>query len=365
MSDTKPNEMPDSASDERQGAAGARPAGDAGGVSYIPIPLDRLRVDTVTNFRIYLKSGTRGKYVLYRERDLVFGDRHKEKLQRSKVRNIFIPTEDHREYMRYLESQLSNIISDASIPEMEKAKIVYECSTQLVQDILEKPWLRENIRRAQDVVQNTVTHLLKGTGQFTSMLTMMSVDYYTYTHSVNVCVLGIALAQKLGLSVHELNQLGTGLLLHDIGKSEIPLDVLRKQTPLTAEEWEIIRNHPVRGVEILEGTGEVDEVCRVVVLQHHEKCTGRGYPHGLAADEIHYFAKIAAIADVFDALSTDRPYKNALNTFASLRLMQETMREDFDEKIFRELIVLMSGQATAREDAASESEGSDDRRRAA
>ena len=153
--------------------------------------------------------------------------------------------------------------------------------------------------------------------------------------------------------------------LADIGKSEIPLDVLRKQTPLTAEEWEIIRIHPERGVEILERTGEVDEICRVVVLQHHEKCTGRGYPHGLAADEIHYFAKIAAIADVFDALSTDRPYKNALNTFASLRLMQETMREDFDENIFRELIVLMSGQATAMEDAASESEGSDDRRRAA
>ncbi|MCK4414845.1 MAG: HD-GYP domain-containing protein [Candidatus Eisenbacteria sp.] len=308
------------------------------------IPLQSLRLDTYTDFNLYLKLANTNRYVLYRNANLLFTERHRAKLQENAVKHAYISAEDRMRYFRYLEGRLNEIVSDGSLTATETSRIVYECSTHLVREIIEKPWVGENIKRAEGLICNTVDHLLQGASHLKAMISIMSADYYTYTHSVNVCVFGVALGQRVGLSGQELNELGIGLLLHDVGKSEISKEILNKPGSLTPEEWQEMKTHPARGVEILKNTQQVGPNSLLVVGQHHEKCTGKGYPKALTSDEIHIYAKIASVADVFDALTTNRSYRKALESFPALRLMRKEMIRDFNPGLFRELIQMLGSR---------------------
>ena len=130
--------------------------------------------------------------------------------------------------------------------------------------------------------------------------------------------------------------------MHDVGKSQIDLGILNKRGPLNDEEWEYIKKHPDRGVKLLSQTQLVSSTSLKVVRQHHEKCSGRGYPLGLKEQDIHFFAKIAAIADVFDALTTDRPYKSAMNAYPAIAMMQAEMQDDLNFQLLHELVFLLN-----------------------
>ncbi len=321
---------------------------------YFSIPLSNLRLDTVTGFNLHLRNSS-GSYVLYRGADLTFTEEHKEKLRQSKVRKLYISSDDRAQYLRYMEANLAHLLADESTPPSKKAKVLYDSASQLVEDIFANPTIGENLKRAYGLVDNTVGYLLKGPEYLTSMLSILSYDYGIYTHCVNVCVFGVALARRLGLSSMELRQLGAGLLLHDVGKSQIDPEILLKSGVLTADEWKLVQQHPEIGVKLLREAGQADETVLTVILQHHEKCSGKGYPNSLGEGDIHFFSKIAALVDVFDALTTRRPYKGAVESFPAIRIMQTDMRNSFNPELLRELILMMHGSAnemSAREEAA-------------
>ncbi len=311
-------------------------------IEYISVPLSNLQVDTVTGFNLYLKSGAGQNFVLYRGANLPFGQEQKEKLQESDVREVYITASDRKHYLRYLEENLGNIIADESLSTREKTRIAYDCASQLARDVLRDPSRPENLERAKAMVGHTVHHLITDVEQPATMLDMMAFDYSTYTHSVNVCILGIALGERLGLSSEELNVLGAGLFLHDVGKSKVDPAILNKKGPLDDREWETIKKHPDLGYEILREAGGVPEAAMLVVRQHHEKMNGKGYPLGLQDQEIHLYAKIAALADVFDALTTKRAYKDALRSFPAVKIMRDEMAEEFKPEFLRELILMLS-----------------------
>ncbi len=312
---------------------------------YIRIPLRALRLDTVTDFNIYLRQASTNDYTLYREAHLIFSEEHRQRLLDAVLDGVYITDEDRAEYVQYLETHLATIIADPEVPVEEESTIVYTCATHIVQDLLERPGQSDDIKRAQRMVDNTIEHLLKGPDRFARAFEQMSFDYRTYTHSVNVCVFGLALGQRLGFGRDELRRLGAGLLLHDLGKSRIDEAILYKHGPLSDEEWREMRRHPEHGVEILKANGDVDPLAVTIVHQHHEKCTGRGYPQGLHEPDIHLYSKICTLADVFDALTTERPYKQALDSFPALRIMQSDMREDFHPHLFREFIRMLGSPA--------------------
>ncbi|RME24384.1 MAG: hypothetical protein D6800_08770, partial [Candidatus Zixiibacteriota bacterium] len=178
---------------------------------YQPIYLDSLRVDSVLDFDLYLKVG--GQLVLYRSANLAFTDKTRQKLLDNRVDRLYITIENKKQYQRYIEKNLSHILHDPTISESKKSSILYETSTTLVQDVLASPTLGENIHRSQEIVSSTVAYILKGREAFLNLMTISSFDYYTYTHSVNVCTFSIALAQQLGFKDETfLNELGIGAL---------------------------------------------------------------------------------------------------------------------------------------------------------
>ena len=306
---------------------------------YQAIMLDSIRVDSVLDFDLYLQIG--GQLILYRSANLSFNDRSRQKLLDNSVDRLYISIDNREKYQQYIEKNLPLILDDPTIDESKKASILYDTSTNLVKDVLSNPTYGENIKRSKELVATTVHHILKGRDAFLNLLTITSYDYHTFTHSVNVCTFAIALAQQLGFDDDEfLNELGTGALLHDIGKSKISERILNKKSALTPIEFEIMKKHPKWGVELLEETNLIPKASYYPVLQHHERGDRRGYPGGLSLDEMHVYSRIVAIVDSFDAMTTRRPYQAAMSTFACLKVMF-SLKGAYDGQLLRAFAELM------------------------
>lgn len=173
------------------------------------------------------------------------------------------------------------------------------------------------------------------------------VDSYSYTHSVRVATLGLLLGQRIDRvdgwvdfrgerrhdrMVERMTQLAMGLLIHDIGKIAVPESILNKPGTLTAEEWQLIRAHPQAGVSMT-STDRISPLTRCVVRDHHERWDGLGYPAGRHGEEIHQFARIAAVADVYDAIVSERPFRPATEPHVAVRLVREGAGTQFDAQV--------------------------------
>ena len=310
-----------------------------GNLSYWPIRLDSLRIDSTLDFDLYIKSGS--DVILYRSASEPFTEQIRDKLIDNGVTTLFTQLSQRTAYQTYIEAHMAEILRDMSIGGAAKASLAYDTSQMLVRDILAKPTLGENIHRSQNMVAVSVGYILEDKEAFANLIRVMSFDYQTYTHSVNVCTFSIALAKFMGINDEEvLNNLGVGALLHDVGKTKIPEEILNKQSTLDDDEFELIKKHPVFGQEIVRETDLVHKDCYLPIGQHHEREDGSGYPYGLMSADIHEFSKIVGIADVFDAMTTQRPYRNAVETFPTLMVMYSD-KHLFDKRILEQFTLLM------------------------
>ena len=191
---------------------------------------------------------------------------------------------------------------------------------------------------AGTLVDEISDSVLRHPGALISLARLKSADDYTYLHSVAVCALMVALARQLGLDEPTTRELGMAGLLHDLGKAVIPLEILNKPGKLTDEEFTIIKSHPGEGHRMLvEGAG-VGDVPLDVVLHHHEKMDGSGYPQRLKADQISLFARMGAVCDVYDAVTSNRPYKAGWDPAESIRRMADWCQGHFDGHVFQAFV---------------------------
>lgn len=163
-------------------------------------------------------------------------------------------------------------------------------------------------------------------------------DEYTAIHSLNVCVLSLTFGRSLGLSESELNELGLGALLHDIGKMCVPLEILNKPGKLTDEEFEIMKSHPFKGYELLQKDENISNEVMTIVKSHHERLNGAGYPDKLTDKSISYFTKIVSITDVYDAITSDRVYHDGMTPHDAMQRLYEWMPDNFDQELIQRFI---------------------------
>lgn len=194
-----------------------------------------------------------------------------------------------------------------------------------------------NTEAAMQMVDEIAASVDRNLGALISLVRLKNKDEYTYMHSVAVCALMMALAKELGLSQAEAKRAGLAGLLHDLGKAAIPSEVLNKPGALTDEEFTLVKLHPERGHELLLKANITDEVTLDVCLHHHEKVNGTGYPKKLKAEEISIFAKMGAVCDVYDAITSNRPYKDGWEPGVSLQRMAQ-WGGHFDEVVFKAFV---------------------------
>ncbi|MFC0350768.1 HD-GYP domain-containing protein [Undibacterium danionis] len=191
---------------------------------------------------------------------------------------------------------------------------------------------------AMPLVEEIATSVMRNPGALIGLARLKTADDYTYMHSVAVCALMIALARQLGLSDEETREAGLAGLLHDIGKMAVPPEILNKPGRLTDEEFVSVKEHPSAGYEMLLEAKGVGKIALDVCLHHHEKVDGSGYPKGLHGDQISLYAKMGAVCDVYDAITSNRPYKAGWCPAESLKKMSEWSKGHFDERVFQAFI---------------------------
>jgi HD-GYP domain-containing protein (c-di-GMP phosphodiesterase class II) len=190
---------------------------------------------------------------------------------------------------------------------------------------------------AAPLVEEIANSVLRNPGALISLARLKTADDYTYMHSVAVCALMIALSRQLGFSEAETREAGMAGLLHDLGKAMIPHEVLSKPGKLTDAEFDLVKTHPAEGHKLLQAGQGINATVKDVCLHHHEKIDGSGYPDGLSGDGISLLARMGAVCDVYDAITSNRPYKAGWDPAESIKRMAE-WQGHFDPPVFQAFV---------------------------
>ncbi|WP_295052422.1 HD-GYP domain-containing protein [Sulfuricurvum sp.] len=293
----------------------------------------------IIDFTIYLRNDTKTAMTLFLQSDTVVDTRSKIRLR--EIERLYIEDEDSLRYEAYVQKHIQSIARAEDIPIGSKALIIYERATSVINDLFHNPESLESVQCAKPLVNSMVEVILSDSSAIESLLKITAHDYYTHTHLLNVSIYALSLGNFLGINGKELEKLGMSAILHDIGKSKVDYDIINKNGLLTEQEFDMMKNHPELGHAIALNLGITDSKILSGIRHHHEKIDGRGYPDQIKGDEISQFARIIAVCDVFDALTTKRSYKNPMSTFEAIKLMKESMREHLDMSIVDSLIRML------------------------
>lgn len=251
---------------------------------------------------------------------------------------LFVHEEEKAQY----EEHLTLIAGKNIVPQQMIA--LYTNFSENMNQFFKNPESMTNYKIAKQNVQSLVSTVLNTQYSASSFLSMLVYEYYTHTHSLNVCVYAISLGKHLGMGKEALDELGTAAMLHDIGKSKIDESILNRNGKLSEDEFKEVQKHPVHSWNILKQLGIKNKNILAGVRSHHEKLDGTGYPDNLSSKEIHIYAKIIAICDVFDAITTKRTYKDSKSTFETLILMKKEMRQHLDSILINHFILMLKEQ---------------------
>jgi len=221
--------------------------------------------------------------------------------------------------------------------ELGRAREIHGQTQRAVRNVMRDVRLGKAISldNVEPVVDAVTGSILRNASALLGMVGLKNKDDYTFLHSVSVGTLLIAFGRTLGMPEGQLRELGLGGLLHDVGKMKVPDSILNKPGRLTEEEFAVIKQHPGDGHAILLQTEGIGDIPLSITRHHHERIDGSGYPDGLAADGIGQFAKMAAIVDVYDAITADRCYHKAMPATEALRKMWEWSANHFDRTLLQ------------------------------
>lgn len=318
--------------DNKEGSKGNR---------FLPIHIDSLDPQSL-EMDLWIRPRGQAVAALYRAKGVEISVDDISRLREQKVNFLYIAAGEHAVYRKALTKKLDTVFQDRSRAEMERARIIRANCTQMIDDVLLLPGQAEPIDAVADISRTFAAWVAADADQFGYLLDMAAHDFYTSAHMVNVGVGCGLLFRKLRPDEPHLFSLGVqGGLLHDIGKRGIPEAILNKAGKLNDAEWEVVRSHPTRGYEELSKHAGVPEMVLEMARDHHERLDGKGYAKGLSEPSLSLAARVCAVVDVFDAVTSARSYKGATHPLDVLDLMKRSVHTHFDPVVFdawRELV---------------------------
>ncbi|MFC1528298.1 HD-GYP domain-containing protein [Candidatus Latescibacterota bacterium] len=312
--------------------------------TYFPIHPQILRIDTDLTFTIFEKNGDDGYEIFHNAGDVYTASVHGTIFNKS-ISELYVKDSEKELYTRYLEDNFDILFSDPFIDAISKIKFSHELITSIAFLLLQKPDF-DKIIRYKKVIRILTDFAFNHEDAITHLISLTTPSALKHNHMVNVGIYGMGLAKELGLDQesHNLAEIAAGFFMHDIGYSAIPKHIQEKQGRLSDSDWQLIRKHPELGYKLLEKFYCLTDETGKIVLQHHERINGSGYPKSLKKDQIHSYSKICSIADIFDSLTSNRPFRGAQSSFDALKIMRIKMQNEFDPKYFARFILLFSKQ---------------------
>ena len=309
---------------------------------YTPILPESFLDDSLKSFDVYFKLSEE-KMELYCTKGKALHPEIRKKLHaENTIDTLYILTKDKAYYENYIEEVLSTILQKPELSTADKSKLAYESIERSAISLFGSPKAKK-IQHFKEIIFSTIDFVLKDFNALHELINRTSFDNSLHNHSINVGIysMGIILEVlriKPNLNCHETV---AGYFLHDIGKYSTPTEILQKQGKLTPIEWKFIKRHPEAGCEVLQRYGALTKEAEIIVFQHHERYSGKGYPRGLTGKDIHFLAKICAIADVFDALTSHRTYREEYSSFDALKIMKDELYREFDPALFSLFVKLL------------------------
>ena len=296
----------------------------------------RIRINSLvpgrpTTFELYVHINDR--YVLYKNAGEVLEKQKIDSLQKksSGANSFYVREEDRQAFKKYIHG----LVNDGSLDTKQRALILRESSFALVEELFENPDVNTALKKASPIITNFLEFMKDEPEGMAYMISLSSHDFYTYNHSLDVSIYSLGLGQAAGYSDKELAELGKGALFHDIGKRNVSADIICKNGPLDDIEWEQMRQHPGFGLKILNENPEATEAIKACAFEHHENFLGNGYPQQLVGEEIHPMARIVAITDTYDAMTTKRTYNEPMSPMEALSFMKEKLEKRYDPDLIK------------------------------
>lgn len=301
---------------------------------YFQIRIGVLREGVALPFDLYVQLGSRHVHYL-KQGDALTPD----KLSKFKDSDQFyVPQDQKAAFKKFIFESMN---SDTLEPKA-KARILRDTSLALVEEIYEKKDIGEALNDSKEVVTNLVSLLETNPESIDDLVQLSSHDFYTFNHSLDVGVYSMGIAKLIGYNSEELVELGRGALFHDIGKKWVDAEIICKKGALDDVEWAQMQRHPEFGLKIL-ADYNVSDAIKACCFEHHESFLGNGYPQGLDGQSIHHMARIVAIADTFDALTTQRSYNKPMTPKDALIFITTKIKDKYDPEILKALEALAQG----------------------
>ncbi len=245
--------------------------------------------------------------------------------------SFFVTNENKQLYSDYVKSSMNSSL----ITNFEKAAILRESSIAILEDLFETPDVASALAESRPIVTNLIQFMQDAPESIGNLISLSGHDFYTYNHSFDVSIYSLGLGQALGFKAQDLTELGLSSLFHDVGKRNVSLDILCKKGPLDEKEWEQMRLHPQFGLKILNEHQGISEATKAACYEHHESWAGGGYPQDISGQEIHPFARIVALTDTYDAMTTQRSYNVPMKPFEALNIMKNKISGRFDPEMLK------------------------------
>ncbi|TYO97645.1 HD domain-containing protein [Geothermobacter ehrlichii] len=307
-----------------------------------PIGLECLYLDLRAPCDLYRRLQD-GEMVFFARRGIPFDQEARDRLHELGVSELYIREDDVPRFFTFIRETLEKIVRDNSVSPQKKAEAVHVSCMETMRRAYADP-RAVFLQQAHEVIAPTVDLIVHDDVATRALVQLTAYDHCTYVHSTNVGIFGIALARIMygQESVAVMERLGAGFFLHDLGKCRIPVEILNKPGSLTPKERRLVNRHPRDGYEILRLEGFMTDEAEILTLQHHEREDGEGYPAGLTSRDIHPYARICRLVDIYEALTADRPYHKRRTTFEALKFMQEQILTDMDQELLRNFVLLFA-----------------------
>ncbi len=315
---------------------------------YRPVNPRLLGNDFQFNFNLYYKTRVDGswKYVKFADQTGEHKDKVRSLLESGDLeQELFVLEKDMTGYYQQATEVLREFIVDTGVSFEEKAGEIYHLSKDIMSEFFEHQASTSLLEMADPVMEMMDQVLSQKSVGFAGLGEILNKDYYTYTHSVNVGLYCMTYATKKGMSTGDARELGMGGMLHDVGKVEVPSEIINKDGKLTDEEFAEIKKHPEMGRNMLQGMGCFGGKILNMAYEHHEKFDGGGYPEGIVGEAISFPGRICKVMDVYDALTTRRAYKPPMKPFKALEIMINNMSNEFDVNILNDFIKFLGQEA--------------------
>ena len=308
---------------------------------YLPVTLRSIKTGAFAGCDLYLQTvvNDENKYLLYCKGNNLFDDERKESFVKKNINKIYVAKNGNAQYLRYMETNLEQVVRDEMATLHERVHIVYEVATNMMTDALKDSSVGISVERARDWTTVALDFMLKDKEVYSHLMEMLTYDENVMRHSVNTAILGLLFGYYLEMPANDLLTLGTGLLLHDIGKAKIDHSVMKKDMEeLTKEEREQMRKHTDLGFILLSNSGNLSREACLIAKQHHERYNGKGYPESLKGEEIHYYSRITRILDEFEIRMSKNTANDSNAAFNVLQNMVKGMDGNFDKEILKKFI---------------------------